>query len=138
MQIYIRVKAAGKRRDVLEKLPAKLPEGIDTAQKLITAIVQQRVREYNEKAVDAGYLKFLTQKEFEAGEAIGKIGFNDKKNENIQDEEKAVQNAIECFNDGIYRILINETEAADLGSIDLHEGDTITFIRLVMLAGRRW
>jgi hypothetical protein len=43
-----------------------------------------------------------------------------------------------CFSDGIYRVLINETEALPGGSFNLKEGDVITFIRLVMLAGQRF
>ncbi|GHU10307.1 hypothetical protein FACS1894151_09560 [Spirochaetia bacterium] len=138
MQIYIRVKAAGKRRDVLEKIPFFIPDGINRAEALVTHIITENVRAYNRKAVDAPLFKYLTEKELEAGENIGKIGFGDRKNEKQQDEEEAVKNAIECFKDGIYRILINETEAEAGREISINENDTITFIRLVMLAGRRW
>ena len=139
MQLYIRIKAAGKRRDVLEKVPIEIPSGINTAQKLIEYIVLKNVRAYNAKTVDDTLFQYLTQKELETGETLGKIGFNDRKNEKPQDESKAIANALECFEDGIFRMLINETEITpNQENITLIENDTITFIRLVMLAGRRW
>ena len=138
MQILIRVKAVGKRRDVLEKMPYDVPEGIKTATELITYIVKENVRVYNEKSIDASILPYLTQTEYEQGEHIGKIGFGDRKNERMQEESEAVKNALQCYKDGIYRVIINETEIHDDGHIELKENDTVTFIRLVMLAGRLW
>ena len=138
MNVFIRVKAAGKRRDMLEKIPFALPDGLRTVKELITWIVTENVRTYNEKPIDAPLLPYLTEAEYAFGREIGKIGFGDRKNENAQDAQKAVQNALQCFADGIYRVLINETEALPAGTIALCENDTITFIRLVMLAGRRW
>ena len=138
MEVYIRVKAAGKRRDVLDKQPMTLPDNLGTARELITHIVRENVRAYNERPVDAPLLSYLTQEEYETGEHLGKISFNDRKNERNQDLDKAVANALQCFEDGIYRLLINEAEVRDLGEITLNNGDTLTFIRLVMLAGRRW
>ena len=139
MQLYIRIKAAGKRRDVLEKVPIEIPAGTDTVQKLIEHIVLENVRAYNAQTVDNTLFQYLTQKELEAGEMLGKIGFGDRKNEKPQDEAQAVANAWECFEDGIFRMLVNETEiTTNQKNITLNENDTITFIRLVMLAGRRW
>ena len=138
MQVYIRVKAAGKRRDVLEKRPHALPNDIRSVNDLISCIVKENVRLYNGKPTDASVLPYLTEAAYAQGEHIGKISFGDRKNENIQDEAKAVANALQCFQDGIYRVLVNETELQDGDVLTLTENDTITFIRLVMLAGRRW
>ena len=139
MQLYIRIKAVGKRRNVLEKVPIEIPSGTDTAQKLIEHIVLGNVRAYNTKTVDSTLFQCLTHKELEAGEMLGKIGFDDRKNEKPQDEAQAVANALECFEDGIFRMFINEIEIIpSQENITLTENDTITFIRLVMLAGRRW
>jgi hypothetical protein len=74
----------------------------------------------------------------EDGEHTGRIAFGGRKNEKHQDEEEAVQNALQCFADGLYRVLVNEDEALPGVPLSLKDGDTVTFIRLVMLAGRRW
>jgi hypothetical protein len=141
MNIFIRVKAAGKRRDMLEKQAAVVPGGMAGAEELITYLVRKNVREYNKKTVDAPLFRYLSQAELDDGAHTGKLSFGDRKNENPQDEEAAVKNALRCFADGIYRVLVNETEALPGGegtAFSLNEGDVITFIRLVMLAGRRF
>lgn len=139
MQIYIRIKAAGKRQDIFERRPQEIPEGIQTAGELIAALVRENVRAYNAKTVDAPFFPCLTQQEFDDGAYTGRIGFGDRHNEAMQDEEEAVANALQCFEDGLFRLLINDTEVEGSGSaINLANEDTITLIRLVMLAGRRW
>ncbi|MDR2132284.1 MAG: hypothetical protein LBP30_02945 [Clostridiales Family XIII bacterium] len=136
MNIFVRVKAAGKRRDMLEKQPWDIPAAADTPEKLIEYLVRENVRAYNAKPIDAPFFRYLSRQEIEDGEHRGKIGFGDRKNERDADEEKAVQNALQCFADGIYRVLVNETEAIPGDPVNLKEGDVLTFIRLVMLAGR--
>jgi hypothetical protein len=138
VNIFVRVKAAGKRRDILEKQPRTIPDTTDTPEKLIECLVRENVRSYNAKTIDAPLFRYLSRQEIEDGEHRGKIGFGDRKNEHDEDEEKAVQNALQCFADGIYRVLVNENEALPGDPAGLKEGDTITFIRLVMLAGRRF
>ncbi|MDR2471008.1 MAG: hypothetical protein LBD09_02725 [Treponema sp.] len=138
MEIFIRVKAAGKRRDMLEKRPAEIPDTVDGAEKLIEHLVRENVRSYNEKKADAPLFRYLSREELTDGADAGKIGFGDRKNEQPQDEEAAVQNALQCFADGIYRVLINDAEALPGVPLAPRQGDTVTFIRLVMLAGRLW
>jgi hypothetical protein len=138
MHIFIRVKAAGKRRDMLEKQSRAVPDDTDKAEKLIEYLVRENVRAYNAKTVDAPFFHYLSRQEWEDGEYRGKIAFGDRKNEKNQDEEEAVRNALQCFGGGLYRVLVNESEALPDGPFSLKEGDTVTFIRLVMLAGRRF
>jgi hypothetical protein len=138
MEIFIRIKAAGKRRDMLEKRPWTLPDGVDSAEKLIAALVRENVRNFNAKAVEAPFFHYLSRQELEDGRYTGRIGFGDRKNEKPQDENEAVKNALQCFTDGIFRVLINEDEISSNGPFNVQEGDIVTFIRLVMLAGRRF
>jgi hypothetical protein len=138
VDIFVRVKAAGKRRDMLEKQAWTIPGATDSPEKLIEHLVRENVRAYNAKAVDAPLFHYLSRQEMEDGEHTGKIGFGSHVNEKDQDEEKAVQNALQSFADGIYRVLVNEDEALPGAPFTLKDGDTVTFIRLVMLAGRRF
>lgn len=123
---------------MLEKQPRAVPGGTDTAENLIGYLVRENVRAYNARAVDAPFFQYLSKQELEDGEHRGKIGFGDRKNEKNQDEAEAVRNALQRFADGLYRVLVNETEALPGAPFNLKEGDTVTFIRLVMLAGRRF
>ena len=55
------------------------------------------------------------------------------------DEEKAVGNALQCFDDGLVRVFLNGEEVAALDQqLDLAEGDVVTLMRLVFLSGRMW
>jgi hypothetical protein len=137
MDIFVRVKAAGKRRDMLEKQAWTIPGSTDSPEKLFEHLVRETVRAYNAKAVDAPLFRYLSRQEMEDGEHTGKIGFGNRVSEKDQDEEKAVQNALQSFDDGIYRVLVNEDEALPGAPFALKDGDAVTFIRLVMLAGRR-
>jgi len=80
----------------------------------------------------------LTDEALADGVKAGKTGFNDRKNENVQDPERAVENALSCFEDGIFRLFINDAEVGFSQSVLLEDGDEITFVRLTMLAGRLW
>ena len=43
------------------------------------------------------------------------------------------------FQDGLFRVFLGDTELTELDEkLELQEGDTVTFIRLTMLAGRMW
>ena len=54
-------------------------------------------------------------------------------------EVEAITNALQSYEDGIFRIFIDDTETEDLSSpTGLKEESTITFIRLAMLSGRLW
>jgi len=68
----------------------------------------------------------------------GKIGdevHGDKK----ANLEKALDTAYLAFEDGLYCIFINDEQTEKLDdSLNLKDGDILTFIRLTMLAGRMW
>jgi hypothetical protein len=138
VNIFIRVKAAGKRRLMLDKQAWSVPDDTDSAEKLIAHLVRENLRAYHAKTVDAPFFPYLSRQALEDGAYTGKIAFGDRKNEAPQDEEQAVQNALQCFRDGLYRVLVGETEVLPGGPFALQEGDVLTFIRLVMLAGRRF
>ena len=67
------------------------------------------------------------------------ISFNLNYNDTKADLDKAQRNVALSFQDGLFRIFLNENELTDLNqTISLKENDTLIFIRLVMLAGRMW
>lgn len=52
---------------------------------------------------------------------------------------KAQENAIQCFEDGIYRIFLDEEPLENLDDkIHITKDSVFTFVRLTMLAGRMW
>lgn len=53
--------------------------------------------------------------------------------------ELIAETAMLGFQDGLFRVFLGDTELTELDEkLELQEGDTVTFIRLTMLAGRMW
>ena len=53
MDIYVRVKAIGKRKDILASTPYTIPDGICPLRQLLTAVVQKEVAQYSSKKTEA-------------------------------------------------------------------------------------
>ena len=59
--------------------------------------------------------------------------------EKAPDVGKSIETAMLGFQDGLFRVFLGDTELTELDEkLKLQEGDTVTFIRLTMLAGRMW
>ena len=139
MRVYIQVKQLGKRKCRIEKIPIDFATPPASVQKLIEAIVSWQVSEYNERLQQSEFLKYLTQEEVENKATSGKVGFGVNYNGKPAAEAEAITNALQSYEDGIFRIFIDDTEAGELtSSIHLEEESTLTFIRLAMLSGRLW
>ena len=138
MNVFMKIKALSKRKPLIDSVAFDIDKPVATAKELVEYIVRRNVDEYNRKAVDAPLFQYLTSDELESGAQTGKIGFGDRKSENMQEANKAVENALCCFDDGIFKLFINDDEVGFGDEISLKEGDEITFIRLTMLAGRLW
>ena len=138
MNVYLKIKALAKRTPLIERVPFYIDVNVtlSTSNKLVEYIVRRNVDDYNNKAVDAPLFPYLTGDQLANSVKTGKTGFNDRKNDKAQDVDEAVQNALSCFNDGLFRLFINDVEAGYSENIRLADGDEITFIRLTMLAGR--
>jgi hypothetical protein len=147
MNIYVNVKAIGKRKNVFEKVPYQLPKNISTLKDLITEFVKIEVEKFNNHPGDVQLLPFLTETEIADKAVIGKIDFGNRYNDKKADFKKAVEVALQGFEDGLFKVIIedsggNKTETKTIEKLEqavvLNENDTITFIRLTFLAGRRW
>ena len=138
MTIFVKVKSLSKRKTIIEGLPFEITEEINSAESLIEIIVRHNVREHNNQPIETRILPYLTSDDITNGETIGKIGFGDRKNEKNQNPGEAVKNALQCFEDGVFRLFVNEDELPPGDALIIKDGDEVTFIRLTMLAGRLW
>ena len=62
MDIYVRVKAIGKRKDILAPTPYTIPDGICSLRQVLTAVVQKEVAQYNSKEAFRKYFYLQTGK----------------------------------------------------------------------------
>ena len=139
MQVYVKIKALGKRRDVLPPKPYELPEGIGSLRQLLTAFVEAEVERYDGKGPEAPRLSCLTAEEIEAQSETGKVGFGRLWSDRKADRAKAAETAVRAFQDGLVRVLMDEAELTELDApLAVREGAVFTFVRLTFLAGRMW
>lgn len=97
------------------------------------------VKDYNARMESKELLQSLSLAGMEAQAEAGKISFGVNYGENRADLEQAVANALQCFEDGIYRIFLGTEQLQGLeDKITLSEDSELTFVRLTMLAGRLW
>ena len=112
MQIRINVKGASRKKAAIVQTTCDYPDRQMTVEEFLAETVRQNVREYNARKDAAG---------------------------RKADEEKAVENALQCFDDGMVALFadgVRYTEREE--KIALKELSEVTFIRLTFLAGRMW
>lgn len=132
MRIFVNLKQIGRRKNVVNKKEYEVADNINVVSDLIREFVSICVRDFNQDKI----IDYLIEQDIEDNAGLGKIGFNDRENKNKQDMKKAIDNAIQSYEDGIYRIFLNDEEVGALSdSINLRQDDIITFIRLTMLSG---
>jgi len=136
MEIYINVKALGKRRDILAPTPYTIPDGIDSLRQLLTAIVLQEVDRYNRKEPDVQLIPLLTGQQIEDQAQTGKVSFGRIYSDKKADSQKAVANTLQCWEDGLVRVFMNDEELTQADApLAIPQGAIFTFIRLTFLAG---
>ena len=137
MKIIINVKGLSRKK-VIHQEEVELINKVSTTKDLITELVKINVEKFNKKIDDKDILAIMTNEHIAEAARSGKIGdevHGDKK----ANLEKALDTAYLAFEDGLYCIFINDEQTEKLDdSLNLKDGDILTFIRLTMLAGRMW
>ena len=152
MKIRINVKGASRKKAAIVQMTCDYPDRQMTVEEFLAETVRQNVREYNARK-DAGEILRLFSNEggkdrplneqfeehIQNSAASGKVAYGDPMDSRKADEEKAVENALQCFDDGMVALFadgVRYTEREE--KIALKELSEVTFIRLTFLAGRMW
>lgn len=139
MEIQVNLKSVGKRKKSVKPVLYEIQGQPSTVRELILAVTEAGVREYNRQMESSGLLSYLTIEEMEAQVQAGRISFGENYGENKADLSRARENALQCFEDGIYRIFLDGEALENLdGKICIRKDSVFTFVRLTMLAGRMW
>ena len=140
MTVQVNIRQIGQRKQTVQPIPFELSVTPQTVRELITQTVTTCVREYEKRQERSGDIPApLTAQQITDMSDIGKIAFGINYGDKKPDLQKAVENALQSFEDGIYRVFINDKElSAPDDKIEISEGDTLTFIRLTLLAGRMY
>ena len=139
MQIYINMKTAGSRKPPLIKTLYEIPDSVSTVGELLKSLVEIEVERYDQRNADDKLITYLTEAQIEEQAVTGKVGFGRVYSDKKPDLEKAVENALQCYQDGLVRVFRNEKELEQLEeTVHFESGDEITLIRLTFLTGRMW
>ena len=137
MILQINIKQLGRRRNVLAPIKYALPQKPQTLRELLHLLVEHEVSGYNK----APAVKIFSEADLKSqSQANGRIVFAPQVGErNKVNLAEAQTVAIQAFEDGLYRVFANDDEITELDkAINLNENDSITILRLTMLAGRMW
>ncbi|KOY13123.1 hypothetical protein [Paenibacillus xylanivorans] len=139
MNVWITVKSLGKRKPALAKQAAELPETTDTLRQLIKNMVAQQLKGLQDKNNEAEWLAYLMPQDIQEQGAAGKVGFGAIYNEGVPDIEGAMDTAVTAYEDGLFKVFLNDEELQALDEpLIIQEDDNVVFIRFTMLAGRLW
>ena len=139
MKLYANVKQAGSRKNYITKEEINLNSVPTTLRELIGAMVTENVKQFNARTKNEKLIDYLTSEEINNKLTTGKVSFGEMHNTTLANINKALECAFLAYEDGIYRVFINDNEARGLDeSLELKEEDVLTFIRLAMLSGRMW
>lgn len=139
LKVFVNMKKLGSRRNSIVQIPYELDPVPATVQELITQMVSICVSDYNMRMESKELLENLSQAEMEDQAAAGKISFGVNYGEKKAEKDQAIANALQCFEDGIYRVFVGQEQLQKLeDKVTLSEESELTFVRLTMLAGRMW
>ena len=144
MEIKVTVKQLGKKHPVLseQKIEITYNDSQISLENLLKLIVRQQVEAFNEKSFeleDEDYTKIPQDNYLNILTDTGKAGFESIYNLKKADLQKAQENAIQAFEDGMFAVFYNDEQLEDLTqSVDLGLKHSFTFIRLTFLAGSYW
>ncbi len=139
MKLNVNVKSVSGKKNRITTIPVTYSRDEMTVQELIEETVQFCVSEYNERKENGELLRALLPQEIENKAAQGKISFGVIYGEKNADLKKAMGDAVGAFSDGVVAIFADERRLESLDEeLKLSEIQNLTFIKLVMLAGRMW
>ncbi|MBP3953085.1 hypothetical protein [Bacillus suaedae] len=141
MNIYLTLKSLAKRKNFITKQSYPLQAKPNSLRELIIEVVTQNVKQFNEKASnpELRIVNYLSTTDIEQQVRVGKVGFQTIYNESQADLNKAIETSIQAFEDGLYRVFINDEKAEQLDTpLEIPEDSEVVFIRLTMLTGRMW
>lgn len=135
----VNIKGITKGKGKIDTVTIPCEEELSTVRELLTYMVRYCVREYNSRKENSELLKILGKEEISNQSATGKIGFGVNYGDKKPKLDEAIENALQCYEDGIVVLFAdgNKTETLD-EEITVKDDTELTFIRLTMLAGRMW
>lgn len=135
--LQVQGKALGRKKPLFEDFSVPPPDtGSVSLRTLLEHIVRNEVAAFQSRQSERRLIHALTARQIDDGIAAGKVESGGQSLSQQVDVEAAIATAIEAFQDGLYLVVLDETELKDLDApLTLTATSRLTFIRLSLLAG---
>lgn len=131
MEIYIIKKKLGSRKE-LGRNPVEIDETANTLGTLLYILTQKGLTEA--QTLKENYA--LSDSDIAAQAEEGRIRFAENYGENHDTIAKAMERTKQAYDDGLFRVFINDEEVTEWNApITLCQGTEVIFLRLTMLTG---
>ncbi len=138
MIVLVNAQRITQRKPAIKPVPMEIDGSPGTVSELIALCVEACVARQHQRATSTGEA-VLNQSQLDDLAVVGKIAFGADANGTLADEEEAVANALQSYEDGLYRVFLNGCALGELSDpLSLSDQDELTFVRLVMLGGGGW
>lgn len=132
----VEAKVTGQRRRPTEVRHVEVPDGENSLESLIDAVVRFEVESFRMRQLDGHLLQVLSPEQIAAGAEVGKISSGGSELDQDVSADEAVATALEAFADGLYFTFVDGNQVECLSDIvPVRDDSTLLFVRLVPLAG---
>ncbi len=140
MKLKVNKKSISGKKSNVRQATFEYPKCPLTVRELLEETVKICVSDYNKRR-EAGteLMQVFTGEDMESQAAGGRISFGINYGGRYAEEKSALDNALQCFEDGLIAVFADGVRYEGLTKpLTLKEGSEVTFVRLTMLAGRMW
>jgi hypothetical protein len=129
-------KVIGKSQNLFTTWHMDLPNQQLTLGELLTQVVRAEIDAFRDRQSQQRLTKVLGLVEIEAGVARGKVDSGGSELDQSVNEQQAIDNALQSFQDGFYLVFIDDQQQEDLADlVDLKADSELLFLRLTPLVG---
>ena len=137
MELTLQLKRLGKKK--VKEVPFTLETSPNNLEDLLIACVKNQVDAFNKKRTEVNVVGFLSPAEIQEQAQSGKVEFGDITNKDLANQQKATDNVLLAFKDGLFVVFVNDDEVTDLKApLELTSNSVIAFIRMTFLVGTYW
>ncbi|MEH6704749.1 MAG: hypothetical protein V7691_08125 [Galbibacter orientalis] len=137
MELTLQLKKLGKKK--VKEVPFTLEESPKNLEALLVGCVKHQVEAFNAKLQEVNVIGFLSPAEIQEQAQKGKVDFGEITNTDLANLQKAINNVLLAFKDGLFVVFIDNKEITDLKTpLKLTSKSIVTFIRMTFLVGTYW
>jgi len=137
MELTLQLKRLGKKK--VKQVPFTLQETPKNLEELLIGCVKHQVEAFNKKRLEVNVIGFLSPAEIQEQAQSGKVDFGEINNKDLANLEKAIDNVLLAFKDGLFVVFVDDDEITDLKTpLELTSDSMIAFIRMTFLVGTYW